>query len=404
VQNNQVFIGSVLALLFWGPWPARGEPALTGPWDLSKLKQAPKVTWVDKEGPLRKLYYESEPYHGKPTRVFAYYAQPAKVVGRLPAMVLLHGGGGKAFPQWARLWAERGYVALAMDFGGNGPDGKRLPDAGPGQSDEDKFPRAKTDLREMWSYHAVAAAIRGVSLLSSLPQVDAERIGVTGISWGGYLTCLVAGLDDRLKVAVPVYGCGFLHENSAWLKIFDQLPKDRGEEWTANFDPSRFLKQAKMPMLFVNGTNDSAYPLDSYRKSYRLVANHQLCIKVNMKHGHAAGWAPVEIGLFVDQYLNKGVALPAFKGPFLLIQTGVFIFARIEYASATLVDRAELHWTTDSGPWQKRKWQSQSVRFESGKISARLPDKKPTVFFVSITDKRNATVSSEHWELEQQSN
>jgi len=29
---------------------------------------------------------------------------------------------------------------------------------------------------------------------------------VTGISWGGYLTCIVAGIDDRLKAAVPVYG------------------------------------------------------------------------------------------------------------------------------------------------------------------------------------------------------
>src|SRR5262249_55644912 len=48
---------------------------------------------------------------------------------------------------------------------------------------------------------------RCVSLLGRLPEVDPDRIGVTGISWGGYLTGLVAGLDDRLKAAVPVYGC-----------------------------------------------------------------------------------------------------------------------------------------------------------------------------------------------------
>ncbi len=30
-----------------------------------------------------------------------------------------------------------------------------------------------------------------------------------GDQLGGYLTCIVAGLDHRLKVAVPVYGCGF---------------------------------------------------------------------------------------------------------------------------------------------------------------------------------------------------
>ena len=64
-----------------------------------------------------------------------------------------------------------------------------------------------------------------------------------------------------------------------------------------------------MPMLFVNGTNDFAYPLDSYQKSYRLVKDRTLCVTVNMPHGHPQGWAPVEIGLFVDQHLRKGKPL-----------------------------------------------------------------------------------------------
>src|SRR5271166_3663712 len=93
---------------------AGGDERFTGPWNLADLKKPPRVTWVDKDGALRKLYYESEPFHGKPTRVFAYYAQPAKVEGKLPAMVLVHGGGGTAFSEWARLWARRGYIAIAM--------------------------------------------------------------------------------------------------------------------------------------------------------------------------------------------------------------------------------------------------------------------------------------------------
>src|SRR5262249_55020089 len=155
-------------------------------------RKPPKVTWVDKDGTLRKLFYESEPVDGKPTRVFAYYAQPAKVEGKLPAMVLVHGGGGKAFAEWPQLWAKRGYIALAMDLAGHGPDGRRLPDGGPDQKDvPNKLPPQKTDLKTIWSYHAVAAVMRGVSLLQDLPQVDPEKIGITGISWGGYLTCIV---------------------------------------------------------------------------------------------------------------------------------------------------------------------------------------------------------------------
>ena len=42
------------------------------------------------------------------------------------------------------------------------------------------------------------------SLLRSWPRVDPERIGLTGISWGGYLTCIATGVDNRFKFAIPV--------------------------------------------------------------------------------------------------------------------------------------------------------------------------------------------------------
>lgn len=370
---------------------ARAAGPATGPWDLARLRQPPKVAWEDTDGTLRKLSYESEPLNGKPTRVFAYYAQPARVEGRLPAMVLVHGGGGTAFAEWAQLWANRGYAALAMDLAGCGPDRQRLPDGGPGQDDKSKFPRSRTDPREVWTYHAVAAVLRGVSLLRSLPQVDPERIGVTGISWGGYLTCIVAGLDDRLKVAVPVYGCGFLHENSAWLKILGQLPEPWRKEWIATFDPSRYVGQANMPVLFVNGTNDFAYPLDSYQKTYRLVKDRNLAITVGLKHSHPAGWAPVEIGLFVDQYLNGGKPLPRFT---TVQRSGAAVEAR--FNTTVPVTKAELHWTTDEGRWQERKWQSKPATVAGDTVRVEVPTDRPLVYFLTLTDSRGATVSTEH--------
>ncbi|MFN9040263.1 MAG: alpha/beta hydrolase family protein, partial [Planctomyces sp.] len=103
-------------------------------------------------------------------------------------------------------------------------------------------PFADSEAREIWSYHAVAAVIRGHSLLAAQPDVDANRIGITGISWGGYLTCLAASLDDRLKVAVPVYGCGFLADNSVWTQPrFNPMTPDLRQRWVRNFDPSSYL-------------------------------------------------------------------------------------------------------------------------------------------------------------------
>ena len=108
---------------------------------------------------------------------------------------------------------------------------------------------------------------------------------------------------------MPVYDCGFLNENSTWLSLFQKMSERKRKLWVDNFEPSRYLGQATMPVLFVNGTNDFAYPLDSYQKSYRLVKHRTLRVTVNMPHGHRQGWAPVEIGLFVDQHLRGGPPL-----------------------------------------------------------------------------------------------
>src|ERR1035438_9288553 len=149
----------------------------SGPWDLAALKHAPAAEWGGRTGLVQEVYYQGEPYRGKATRVFAYLGRPASGAGPFPAMILVHGGGGKAFRDWAEHWAKRGYVALAMDTAGCGPDGP-LADGGPDQTAATKF-RDFTDdeAREMWASHAVSGVIRGVSLLAALPEVDRRRIG-----------------------------------------------------------------------------------------------------------------------------------------------------------------------------------------------------------------------------------
>ncbi len=53
---------------------------------------------------------------------------------------------------------------------------------------------------ELWN------GVRGLDLLASLPQVDGERLGVTGISGGGAVSWWVAAADERVKVVAPVCG------------------------------------------------------------------------------------------------------------------------------------------------------------------------------------------------------
>jgi hypothetical protein len=360
--------------------------ATKSPWDMAKLRQAPKYEIASRDGNLVSVYYEGEPRKGKPTRVFAYIAYPEKPSGRMPAVVLVHGGAGRAFQDWAKMWADRGYVALAMDHFGNGPDGKPLPDGGPNIGD----PFAEPDIREGWPYHAVADVVRAVSLLASMPEVDPKRIGVTGVSWGGYLTCIAAGLDDRLKAAVPVYGCGFLHEGSIWQETMMQMDSELRARWIENFEPSRYVGQAGMPMLFLNSTNDTCFWFGSYQKTYGLVKNRTLCIKPDMTHGQDQGASPVEIGLFMDQWLKGGKPLPK-PGKVRVKGNDV----EMEFKSPVPLASAVLICTTDTGGWKDRKWITVPAKIEGTKVHAQLPDARPIAWFINVTDTRGATVGSE---------
>ena len=385
----------LLLVALLGCATAPKQTHFTGPWNLPALKAAPAATWGAKTGLVQQVWYEGEPLQGKPTRIFAYLGRPEKGAGPFPAIVLVHGGGGKAFQDWATHWAKRGYVALAMDLSGNGPDG-RLPDAGPDQSDQTKF-RNFTDAesKNMWTYHAVAAVIRGHSLLAAQPEVDPRRIGITGISWGGYLTCIVAGLDDRLKVAVPVYGCGFLHENSYWKdKSLAAMDPQARERWIKYFDPSQYLGGVDCPILFLNGSNDFAYPMDSYRKSYELVRPQlrTVSVIVRLKHGHY--WEFGEVDAFMDNVLIGGKPL-AKLAPMQI--TGSTATARVD--SPVPLKKAEIHFTTDAGEWQKREWKTTNAELNAGKISAQLPVERPLVCYLSVTDERGAQVSTAHSEL-----
>ena len=365
-----------------------------GPWNLAELKQTPATKWGARTGLVQEVYYAGEPYRGRPTRVFAYLARPDGE-GAFPAMLLVHGGGGKAFRAWAEHWARRGYVALAMDTAGCGPDGP-LADGGPDQNDAGKF-REFTDaeVRDMWTYHAVAAVIRGCSLLATVPGVDANRIGITGISWGGYLTCIVAGLDDRVKVAVSVYGCGFLGENSVWKNgSLAKMSPDSRARWLREFDPSQYLGGVNCPFLFLNGSNDFGYPLDSFRASSRLVSPpfRRISVVINLPHGHI--WTFGEVDAFVDGVLLDGIPLPELEP--MQVEDG---WVRSRVKSALPLKSAMLNYTSDTGEWQQRRWTSVPAEIAGHLIKARLPEPRPLVWFLSVTDERGLRASTEYEEL-----
>ena len=353
----------------------------------------PSVQWGESNGLVRPIYYEGETFNGKPTRIFAYYGRP-EGDGPFPAVLLIHGGGGTAFAEWAELWARRGYVALAPDLAGHSPGG-RLEDGGPNQDDAGKF-RDFTiddgDYKNMWTWQVIAALLRGHALLAAQKEVDADRIAATGISWGGYLTCILAGVDTKLKAAVPVYGCGFLYENSAWKEgRFDKMTPEQRDRWVSFFDPSRHLGRATCPMLFVNGTNDFAYPPDSWNKSTQLpegAVNRSFTI--NLPHGHIFTFR--EVDAFIDSVLLKDAKPLAMVSP-LAIGDDQKTFTAT-FRSEVPIVKAEQIYTTDGGVWQQRNWESAPATIDGDKVSATLPAANITAYCLLLTDERELRVSS----------
>ncbi|MFW5798779.1 MAG: alpha/beta hydrolase family protein, partial [Planctomycetota bacterium] len=321
-------------------------------WTLEELLEAPEHTVTTRRGHLQGVHYTGEPYHGKPTRVAAWMGVPEGPERSLPGMVLLHGGGGKAFAEWVELWNRRGYAAIAMDFGGMDLDGTPMDQPGPSQDHEAKFDVAG-GWENIWTCHAIAAALRGHSLLATDPRVDPERVGVTGISWGGYLACIVAGVDPRPACAVPVYGCGHLEMGSTpvWMERFHTMSEQDRTWWLEHCDPASYLPGAEMPMLFVSGTNDFAYPLNILQASLREVSGPaSMCVRHEMQHGHAAGWNPVEIGLFADAHLRGTAGLPVLGEP--TVEDGR---VRATVESDFEITRAEVLFTRAKGTWQDRR-------------------------------------------------
>jgi dienelactone hydrolase len=105
--------------------------------------------------------------------------------------------------------------------------------------------------------------VRGLDYLVSRPDVDPERLGVTGISGGGAATFWIAAADERVKVAVPVSGMADLvsyvpnrvingHCDCMFLYNAYQWP------WTRI---AALL--APRPVLFVNSDQDPIFPMDA---------------------------------------------------------------------------------------------------------------------------------------------
>lgn len=345
------------------------------------------------------VFYESIPFKGRPTRVFAYYGVPKSADGRkVPGMVLIHGGGGSAFYRWVKFWNDKGYAAISMDTCGcvsgnviGNEQRAHFRHEWGGPAGWGGFNTLDAPVEDQWCRHAMAAVIRGHSLLRSLPGVDPDRIGVTGVSWGGVLTCLVAGADPRFAFAAPVYGCGdFLGSAPATEKTTPSVIT----HWNGLWNPSTALKSAHMLVMWLVGTNDRFFSLPAVMSSYASVPGDKaLAIRVRMAHAHGkmSEEAP-ELLALADYYLRGGPALPRLGDA--LLDNGT-VSATCAADPRMKPVRAFLDYTLDAPPglWFARKWESAPATLAEGRVAATLPS-NAKAWYMSVETADGCRVST----------
>jgi dienelactone hydrolase len=132
--------------------------------------------------------------------------------GKMPAVVVGHGINALSIgiEKFAARFAERGLVAMAIDyqsygFSGSGSDDIRLLDADSSkdlQAVTEKEARILLKRTNLNNVHEVADFRAAVSFLQGEPGIDPDRIGIWGSSNGGGVVIAVAAVDARVKAVV----------------------------------------------------------------------------------------------------------------------------------------------------------------------------------------------------------
>ncbi|HET8550069.1 MAG TPA: acetylxylan esterase, partial [Bryobacteraceae bacterium] len=191
---------------------------------------------------------------------------PKQRTGRVPAIVYVCGhsysphGDKTQYQRHGISFAKNGYVAFILDSI---------------QIAETFAMHHGVETQEMFDWYSrgytpagpeVWNAMRAIDYLESRPEVDKDRIGMTGRSGGAAMSWFTAAVDPRVKVVVPVMGISTyaanLRENTQRLHCDCMFP--------INSHAHDMLHQgaliAPRPLLMAHGSRDRLFPVAGYEE------------------------------------------------------------------------------------------------------------------------------------------
>lgn len=366
---------------------------------------------------VREFWFVPRDIPGTDYELHSVLARPAEP-GPHPAILFCHGGGG--YTQRERTciigWAKKGYVCIGQDQPGFCNMGQSL-SRGPEKRVLASI-SAIPDATSQPLYDGVVAVLRSLSILRTHPEVDTERIGVFGGSWGGYMSNMAAALaGDKIAAAFPIYGAGYYDLATAWTERMQQMPEDERERWIAAFDPGRPATNTTADYMILQASNDwyfwppsvertldnIAAPGPGPEKNWLFAPNDYHAIRYPGGTGdpqvdHREHRTYMELRFMDWKLKGEGAAFPTAEATGDPVREGDSIRVRFRTTSELPITSAEVYWSGGEMPWRMRWWEPlEATEVEDGLYEALIPvrhaDKRLDWVGV-ISDEGSATVST----------
>jgi len=197
--------------------------------------------------------------NNKPRMIPAFYYKPRQAAGKIPVIINIHGGPeGQARPGFSSTYQylvnELGIAVLVPNVRGSSGYGKTYLAMDNGYKREESV----KDIGVLLDW------------VAQQPELDASRVGVTGGSYGGYMTlATLCTYNDRIRAAVDVVGISnfvtFLESTQEYRRDLRRVeygderdPKMR--EFLTKISPTTNAAKITKPLFVIQGLNDPRVP------------------------------------------------------------------------------------------------------------------------------------------------
>lgn len=207
--------------------------------------------FVSPAGPAKSITWVSDRFH---VQGWLLGPAPGTVTGKAPMVVLVHGGPSGAvtsrFDSLALLFTSQGYAVFQPNFRGSFGQGEA-------------FTRANV---KDFGYGDLRDILAGVDEVVRHEPVDGSRVGITGHSYGGFMTMWAVTQTQRFKAAVASAGVSnwqsYYGENGIdqWMIPFFGASVYDAPQVYARSSPITFIKRAHTPTLVLVGERDEECP------------------------------------------------------------------------------------------------------------------------------------------------